>query len=333
MSIESFLNMLSGTSRGKIFLANMHASFAQDLVSVEKLKEFLTCCASALEEQPAKNPVQLAEDVSSGEDATGKHYLRQCRVEPFTPESEQQITNTLNSVSFHSFMLNDKYKDGSRGLPVVLPMIPVDSDSGADEYRDRLRTITSDAAWKKAGATIGKPLPIPTNCWVTSNHFDLDPDAPDYPDDPATRARDELGLIDTVEGSFLLRLSFSSRELASISGHELARPVFSDLGNARFRVHQTSPRAVTYAAQGWGATTHLGKFGNPRQSDSTGVCERVSSALPLAELNSLAVELLGKVTSDVGIEAHDSDEAYAIELLAGNSEQSIKEALLQLFAS
>ena len=142
-----------------------------------------------------------------------------------------------------------------------------------------------------------------------------------------------MGLIDSGEGDFLLRLTFSAAEVAGISGHEMARPTFADLGNSRFRIHQTSPRAEAFAAQGWGTTTHLGKFGNPTYSEYTGNCERVSSALPIVELPSLTVELLGKVRNDVGVGAQDSDEAYAKELLAGQSVASIKEAILKMIGS
>lgn len=145
-------------------------------------------------------------------------------------------------------------------LPFVLPLVPNNSPSGLRDYRTRLSEVTADPAWSKPAATIGIPLPAPSNCWITSDQFDDEPNAPQYPDDSATEARDKLGLIDNGEGKFLLRLSFLASSLANLPGNELARPVFSDLGNSRFRVHQSSSRAKIFAQQGWGATTHLGKL-------------------------------------------------------------------------
>lgn len=329
-SVESFLDRLLSTPRGRIFAANMYATFTQGLVPPEQLREFLGHCAEALDKEPSANAMRIAEDVSCGENADRKRYLRQCRMAPFGFGDKQLLSNTINSVSFHTFLLSDDYKDGSHGLPVTLPLQPVDSASGLGEYRDRLLTVVADSAWKKPNATIGKPLPAPSNCWISSDHFGPDPSAPKYPDDSATKARDELGLIDSNEGSFLLRLSFPAEDLAGISGHEMARPSFADLGNSRFCVHQTSVRATTFAANGWGATTHLGKFGNPAYADYTGNCERVSSALPIADLRSLTVEFLGKVTSNAGVEAHNNDDAYAHTLLAGQTEASIKKVILKL---
>lgn len=309
---------------------NMLASVEQGLVASDRLKEFLSFCAKRLDQEPGKNPIIIIEDVSCGENDANRRFLRQCRSRPFADDETKKLSNTMNSVSFHRFVLNSSYKSGKNVLPVVLPPIPVDSESGIAEYRERLSLITKESDWKALGAMIGRPLPEPANCWITSDHFGIDKSSPLYQSDPGTQARDELGLIDNVEGDFLLRLNFLAKDIASICEHEMARPVFSDLGNRRFRVYQSSSRAIAYARDGWGATMHLGKFRNTAShNEYTGACERVSSALPLESLSSLTVELIGKVKRGAGEEAHDNDDGYAEELLGGRDKQSIKAELLK----
>lgn len=330
-AIEGFLDKLQSTLRGRAMAVNMFESGS--LVSPESLNAFLLDCAKTSVSFPANDAVKVIEDVACGYGDGKQSYLRQCKQALSAAGDKEQLSNTMNTVSFHSFLLDEKYKDGSVGiLPVVLPKIPDNSPSGLRDYRTRLSEVTADPAWSKPAATIGIPLPAPSNCWITSDQFGDEPNAPDYPDDSATEARDKLGLIDNGEGKFLLRLSFLATSLAKIPNNELARPVFSDLGNSRFRVHQSSNRAKIFAQQGWGATTHLGKLGDSKYSDLTGVCERVSSALPIIALERLTVELLGRVTRDRGIETHDDDEAYANELQAGRSEAAIKNNLLSLLS-
>ena len=311
---------------------NIFESCSENLVSPVTLSAFLFDCVKTSVSFPAKGAVEIVEDVACGEGHAKQSYLRQYKQAPFSPVDTQRLNNTMNTVSFHKFFLDAKYKGGSVGLPFVLPLVPNNSPSGLRDYQTRLSEVTADPAWSKPAATIGIPLPAPSNCWITSDQFGEDSNAPEYPGDSATEARDKLGLIDSGEGNFLLRLSFLASSIAKIPDNELARPVFSDLGNSRFRVCQSSNRAKIFAQQGWGATTHLGKFGDKNFSDSTGACERISSALPITALESLTVELLGRVTKDRGMETHDNDEAYAKELQAGRSEVVIKNNLLSLLS-
>ena len=326
MLIDSFLGKLLSTPRGAAVAVNMHDSFTAGLVSQPAIQAFLLDCAQTHAASP-DDAAKIIQDVSRGYGLAKQLHLRQCKQTPSFSDTEQ-LSSSINTVSFHSFLLSDEYKGGSTGFPVVLPKVPNSSPSGLSDYQDRLNEIDSDPDWKKPAATIGMPLPTPSNCWLTSDRFGEDASAPQYPNDLATKARDELGLIDNEGGSYLLRLSFTATSIAKISGNELARPAFSDLGNSRFRASQSSARATTFAKEGWGATTHLGKLGNVGFSDSTGVCERVSSALPLDELENLSVEFLGEIANTSGVNAHDNDSAYENEVLGGRGAINIKNDLL-----
>jgi hypothetical protein len=309
---------------------NMLESCAGKLVPDGLISTFLLECVKASVASPAMGAVEIIEDVACGFGDPTKGFLRQCKQASPTVGDKAQFSNTMSSVGFHTYLISEKYKDGTSGTPVVLPKVPVNTPTGLLEYQSRLAEITAASDWKNPDATLGKPLPAPSNCWITSNHFGADTNAPTYPHDLATEARDKLGLIDSGEGTFLLKLSFQAEFLANISGNEVARPVFCDLGNSRFRVRQSSSRAKLFAKRGWGATTHLGKLGDKSYRNSTGACERVSSALPLTQLENLTVEFLGRVMKDRGVGIHDDDKVYAKKLQAGRSKIAIKNELLSL---
>ena len=329
-AIEGFLDKLQSTPRGRAMAVNMVESCSENLVLPVALSTFLLDCVKTSAALPANGAVEIIEDVACGYGLAKQSHLRQCKQTPPTTVDKEQLSNTMNTVSFHKFLLDDKYKGGSIGLPVVLPLVPNNSPSRLRDYQARLSEITAALDWKKPTSTIGLPLTAPSNCWITSEQFGEDSNAPEYPGDSATDARDKLGLIDSGDDAFLLRLSFSAASLGEIPNNELARPVFCDLGNSRFRVRQSSVRAKAFAKGGWGATTHLGKFGDKNYRHSTGVCERVSSALPLTQLDNLSVEFLGKVTKARGVGMHDDDKAYAKKLQAGRSKVTIKKNLLSL---
>lgn len=342
ISIDSFLDKLQSTARGRAMAVNMYETYAENLVPLDTLSAFLLDCARTHEALPSTDAVKIVQDVSCGQGHGKQCYLRLCKKEPFSSVGTERLRHTMKTVTFHTYLLDEKYKACNEGLPVVLPKAPISSSPSAlRDYRERLAEVTADPTWKKSEANLGTPhpnssldnqLPNSTICWFTSDRFGKDVGAPKYPGDPATEARDELGLIDNGDGNFLLRLSFLASSTAKIPNNELARPIFSDVGNSRFRVRHSSSRAAEFAKHGWGATTHLGKFGDSEFSDSTGVCERVSSALPIADLEFLTVEFLGRVTKDRGMEMHDDDEAYAKELHAGRSEATIKNILLSILS-
>jgi hypothetical protein len=332
-SIKNFLELLQNTHRGRAMTVNMLDSHSHGLFSISNLRDFLVDCARTYESRTGSsaNVASIVEDVSCGHGIGMRSYLRQFPQPMFSATDPQLLANTLKTESFSRFLVDPRYKSASSGLPVALPATPINSPNAILEYESRLAELTSDPAWFSPTATIGRPLPYPSNCWITSNLFGAGRDAPSYGSDRATEARDELGLIDHREGTFLLRLTFRASSVAALSSCQIARPTFSDLGNSRFRVSQSSSRAAEYAAAGWGATVHLGKFGETTFPDATGVSERVSSSLPLSGLSGLAVGFLGRVEGDRGLLPKiDDDEAFAQNLELGRTTQEIREILLSI---
>lgn len=341
-AIARFLKALQLTGRGRAMAINMLDSLHLPGIDLNWAREFLLECAETLDRRRSAATAgtdddgwHVIEDVAQGYGTRRKTHLRHCRQQAFSASDTNELSNSVSTRSFHDHMLNDGYKDATNRVRTVLPRAPIDDPSDIDKYRKRLAKVLSRPDWRKPGAAIGKPLPDPSNCWITSDQFQPLSDGPSYKTDLATQTRDELGLSHIPNGTFLLRLSFSAANVAAMKSNENARPIFCDLGNARFRVHDPSKSAVAYAAEGWGTTFHLGKFVIQNDDNMTGRSERVSSALPLAELPALQVELLGKVGNTPGRpkNCNDGDEDFFKVLLSGRTESEIKERLAELLSS
>jgi hypothetical protein len=339
-AITAFLESLIGAEdkpndKGQAILANMRDSHAENLISLDLLREFLRDCVHALAEKnpPDDDPLAILAIVEAvsrgrGHSRQARHYLRACK--PATPvPNGARLSNTMKTESFHRFLLNEAYKQADTlGMSRVQPPIPVNSPSGLADYQEWLSELAETADWFRPSGNIGLPLPTPWNCWLSTDQFGLDANAPAYgPAQAAEQARDELGLIDYGRGAFLLRLSFSAASLGKISHCETARPGFSDLGNSRFRVRHASAQATSYAKQGWGATVHLKKLAES-YTDVAGAPERVTTALPLAMLEEVRLELLGEVASRRGATAADDDQAHLRRLLNGRASEDIKTYLI-----
>jgi hypothetical protein len=308
-AIEEFLKRLQITPRGRVVAVNILESVENLLFSAEKLAKFFLDCLQTSAAFPVAGGVAVIEDVSCGHGVNGHAYLRECAQIAFSSGEKCHLSNVMTTTNFRDSLIDNRHKVST---DAVLPQWPEDSPSGEEEYRVLLEEVTSNPGWYRPAATIGRPFSESSNCWITSDQFGANPHEPSYPGETATKIRDELGLIHLGHGSWLLRLTFLASDLAAITTCELARPTFADLGNSRFRVNQTSQLAAILQAEGWGATVHLGKFGDLSFTDYTGASERVSTPLPLSALRGLRVEFLGRVNGSRGIQAEkDDDEAFA----------------------
>lgn len=315
-SIVAFLEALQRTVEGRNAASNMLDSCNEGIFPPDALLDFLKECSQV---QNGLSPIQIFEYVCMGSGSKSK-YLRLCRQSPFGSSDPQTLSNTVNTTNFNRHLLNRRHKAPSVGAVFILPGKPTNSPSGIAEYEATLKHIMSNPDWYEPGASIGR-----VNCWVTTNEFGPDPDDPPYGSDHATQVRDALGLIDQVDGTFLLRIRFPAAAVPLLTNFETARPTFSDLGGSRFRVSHGSPRASEYAKEGWGATVHLGKFGNKNFTNSTGESERVLPSIPLSELKSIDVHLLGRVQYDRGVTPNTDDgEAFALLLEAGRTTDEIR---------
>jgi hypothetical protein len=325
-AIESFLDLLQHDARGRAIAVNILDSYTELLLSAAALREFLLDCAETMSVavDPARTPEKIVDRVSRGRGVRRGAYLRHCRQTGF--DDAERLSTTMNVTSFWRYFLSDQYKDPA-GFPVTLPARPLPSPSGEREYADRLSSIVSNPDWFETTATLGRPLPEASNCWITTDRFGADPSPLPYASDLGTEARDELGLIGEIDGSYLLRFTFRASELGKLPACEVARPSAADLGNSRFCARQTSSRAVEFGARGWGATVHLGKFENASR-DVTGRSERVTESLPLRTIT-VTVDYLGRTNGSRGISAkRDDDEAFAQLLEAARSPLQIREAIL-----
>ncbi len=294
----SFATQLCKTDRGLVMAANMVDSCTGDrpLIRAEFLRQFAQECVEAASVGMADADfVSLIDKVSIGAGPSRRGRLRSSRCRQL-PKVEE-IGTVLKCETFHRFLLSKAYKEDDE-LPEALPLVPRSSASGADEYRDALERITANANWCEDAAALGRPYPDAANCWVSTDHFGPDGEAPVYDKDKgeATRRRDELGLSHYRSGANLLRVRVPTTSISQLAGVEIARPVFSDGGNPHFVVAQRSPRAQLFAESGWGATLHLGKLRAGPMGCVAGAPELVTSPLKVKELGSVAIEYLGEVS-------------------------------------
>lgn len=325
-SIEGFLRSLQTRAPGRVIAANMLASLREALVSNDMLRDILLDCAETAAASAGSEPVFVVQDVCAGFGIRANRRLRLAR--QVIAAAGSTLSTTMRTDDFVNFIVDTPYKAGTTGVPVALPLEPADSDDASiQEYRELLAEVTTLPDWAGPGSTLGRPV-VSANCWITTDEFGEEPGPPDYGLDTGTKSRDALGLVDCVEGAYLLRVAFSDASLAALTTYEIARPTFADLGNTRFRVSQSSPRAARYAAAGWGATVHLGKFGDSTYSNVTGASERVTSALRVRELSAV-VSFLGRVTSTRGNGTNDNHEAFAAEIEGSETREQIREAILE----
>jgi hypothetical protein len=313
--IRRFLEHLQTTCRGRVMAVDMWHSLRPPIqLSPVVVARFLLECAETYDTKGA-SPDQaphIVDDVAVGQGNGGTPYLRQCRQPAFPAESTERLSHTVTWDVFRLHMVSDETKKAVV-IPPILPTSSSRSTARQAEFRRSLADTIARPDWRAPKATIGRPYPTPSNCWVTTDAFPADANAPEYhPDDEATKARDELGLCHHKRPQTLVRFVFAASGLAALPGVEVARPTFADSGNARFRAFQDSPRAADFADRGWGATIHLGKLADHAYDEATGVSERVATALPLTDLQDLQVDYLGDVNEDRGVTpGRDDDPAFA----------------------
>ena len=297
------------------------------LVKANFVRAFVAECAVLAAGVTDTDCARIVDEVATGfgpsrrSCPSRRSYLRGARrrYRPYKDWS-YHVSNVLKCETFHRFLLSTKYK-GNDDLPEVLPLIPKASPSGEEEYRTILASITSRSDWLAPGAMLGRPFgrPFPTsaNCWLSTDRFGPDDEAPNYGNDTATKARDELGLIDYAKDTYLNQIRVPEAALTKLPNIKMARPVFSDCGSSRFMVRQQSTRATLYAEAGWGTAVHLGKVRADPMGNVTGAPERVAPPLPLNEIDSFEVDLLGRVSAcpdHTG--CHNPEKGYDLRLMS-----------------
>ncbi|MBI5658140.1 MAG: hypothetical protein HZC43_01015 [Nitrosomonadales bacterium] len=107
ISVEAFLDKLQSTPRGRAMAVNMFESCSESLVSPATLSAFLLDCVKASASLPANSAVEIVDDVACGKGHTKQSYLRKCKQVSFSPADTQRLSNTMNTVSLHKFILDE----------------------------------------------------------------------------------------------------------------------------------------------------------------------------------------------------------------------------------
>jgi hypothetical protein len=314
-AMEEFLILLQHSDLGRTIAVDIWDALRSRTINTATVTQFLLDCAKTCTRDGstplvAVNSVRL---VSLGQGHGRREYLRQCKQPHFDVSSKEMLSNTIATKNFNRYVLSKEYKAKAR-LPTTLPLNPASTARRVKAYTSRLQRVTAHPDWKQPAAVMGLPLTQPSNCWFTTDRFPEDPGSPSYPPHEAgTKVRDELGLHHYRARTVLLRYTFPASDLAALTHLVIARPMFADAGNTRFRSGQNSTRAAHFAQEGWGATVHLKKLlMNAGDPDTTGVSERVSHAIPLSDVRNLRVSYIGDVTEDRGrTPGIDDDRAFA----------------------
>jgi hypothetical protein len=330
--LRRFVECLCGDARGLTVALNMLASCTgpEPLCRPHLLADFLKECADNFD--GAASCIGVLETVAAGRGPSGRRRLRLAACARPDAASRERLTHVLKCESFHHFLLGDTYKEDD-DLPDFLPLRPENTESGRRDYAQRLRKIVDNPEWSDPTGALGRPLGSGLNCWVSTGRFGHDPDAPRYAAQEAgTQVRDELGLVDVGQDDHLLRVSFAELSLSEDPPVEVARPIFSDMGNSHFIVDNARfPLGRRHAQQGWGTTVHLGKFRADSHGDLAGVPERVTAPIPVRRLRQLEVEYVGPVMraafDDPG---EPAEEALCKAMLVPRVREEVAPALLQL---
>lgn len=317
--LSVWIDLLTDSKEGQIKVINLFQSLILDLVEENALSSFIKDCLSL---RPTTTDAALNGFKYICENDT--RYFALNRVYPASINSTTRLATTMNSLTFHRYVLG-------RPKSVVKNVLPAKprSRSSNDEidYRRKLQRITSNSKWYNNTGLLGKPFPDPKHVWFTDvNYIDDEIQANDSSVTEATKVRDALGLIDMKDDHYLLSLQLLADHLHILVDLQMARPIFSDGGNRRFAVYINTDAENIYK-DNWGQTVHLEKLRERPPQKINGLPERICSPISLSYIgDSLQVRPLGWV--DV---THDADDETFIDQLLGiETLENIKHKLLRI---
>ena len=318
--IDSFLDRLmsSASSADKIFLVNLHDCCVRKLVTPDEVESFLLECATT-----PGSPVSVVSRVSK------RRFLRMHKRDP-SDLVGSVVDHTLSYTTFRACHVNDA--PPATVATSILPNPPPspEQEDELDQLAEDIEQITRQPEWYKSSALMGSP---DGNCWVSVNRFEDPKDTKLYDGSSLTSAdkvRDELGLIDYGAETHLISYTLRGDALAALEATlEMARPMFADLGNSRFRVACSCRRSEAMEAAGWGCTTHLGRFPDPALHPVSGRPERVTRRLPLNETPLLQVIYRRGTKATRGLDITDDDDAFLALVLGRGNLHDIKKEIVE----
>lgn len=303
--LDNWLDLLLGSHAGTIKLINTYFSLEHKLVSRDCLRSFLLDCVS----HGAKTPDDAMAGFMTicGEDK----YCAIASVSSGSISGTSILVTTMRSLVFHQYILG---RPKTRVGFMLLPEPKSYDVSDEDAYRRALERVSSSRDWYRDTGSLGVPPPDPHHVWFTDVKY-VDTEKPvgssAVKETRATRIRDELGLIDIKDSTYLLSLRFPAASLHVIPDFKMARPGFADRGNRRFAVY-LNKKGESWYRNNWGLTVHLRKLRARPNKEVNGAPERICLAIPLSHIgDSIQVEPLGWVVGTRGGEVGiDDDEAF-----------------------
>jgi hypothetical protein len=303
--LDNWLDLLLGSHAGAIKLINTYLSLEHKLVSRDCLRSFLLDCVS----HGAKTP----DDAMAGfiKICGDDKYCAIASVSSGTISGTSILVTTMRSSVFHQYILR-RPKTRVKFMPLEEPKSHDVSDE--DAYRRALERMSSRRDWYRDTGTLGVPGRDPHHVWFTDAKY-IDTAKPAgssaVKETKATRIRDELGMVDIRDNTYILSLRLPAGVLHAVPDLKMARPGFADRGNTRFAVY-LNKKGESWYRNNWGLTVHLGKLRAKPNKEINGAPERICLAIPLSHIgDSIQVEPLGWVVGTRGGEIGiDDDEAF-----------------------
>lgn len=306
---KAWLDLLCGSTKGRIKLFGMFMSREDGLVTKDVLDAFVADCVSH-----GAGTTDEALSCYSCVCRRDDKYLMLAAVNPTSIDATHTLVTTIDSLRFHQFILSRPKTIAKSVLPEK-PESPSYDDEEA--YRDALKRVTSSKGWYNAAGTLGRPSPDPIRVWFCeSQGLDSEVGADLSSTTRASKVRDALGLIETRDGTYLLSIRVPAACLHTIMDLKMARPGFADEGNRRFAVRLDGAPEHVYQDM-WGLTVHLGKLAQ-KSSTIHGVPERICSSVKLSQVGDLiGVDALGWVIGSRGEEIGVDDDHSFLDRLRG----------------
>lgn len=297
MRAVDFIAALQAVPDGPSMMANIVGALAEGLVDDAEVGMFLRRCAARHARQPVRvpptSPMVSMREVSIGDDGE-RPWRRWRRV----AEHDGLRLTTLVPWEVWYAKNVDADRVAAHGIPLIRKPEALQTHDSLAEHLDEVCALRP--WWKTRDhaepACLGGPLTTAVSVWFSTTDHDAGHVVPEADvQGSAYRLASATGLAYPA-GTWLLQYSVDAAEARRVAGVEVARPLFGDGGNGWFRLRNPSPYGRHCAGLGWGNTAHLAPADVAVHND--GRPERVLLRLPLDDLSSLRLRLVGQVRAE-----------------------------------
>ena len=325
-----FFQKLAASEEGTIILINMLDSYEGGLVNASFIRKFVQTCIKESEAHSTRDVLLVFRSVSQTISKKSTPIFLRKSKRPKSTRHGNTWTTTVDWVTWWGYHADKARMDSDHGLKIPSLSGGVTRLQLLDAER-YLNDVTSNPDWSHADTGfLGRPMPYPSNCWVSTQDPDIAPFSNVPGLDVATDSRDALGLIDTKEKAVLVRYELLAASAKKVSENDFARPSFSDLGNTRWRAHGNEPESLALAVLGWGNTVHLAKLRKAKSGSVSGEAERVTRAMSIQRLKIQSIKMLGYVGDTKGRHLNDDNTAFITRLLRRRKLSTVQAQLERL---